>query len=278
MVEDHLRYYDRAVAFLDVLGFKQKLIAFEIEAIESGQDADFDVEEDSTTSFYSAKAEDFIKTFTSAVSLLDESKFRYYLFSDNICITSIAKTTSNDLMELLTVIATLFYEFAIKGFFLRGGIDYGKFIDLDSIAIGVPLANAYEIENKKAVYPRILLSNEFIKQFEYYNSREEAAFKSEYVDSLIKQSCELKFLNVFVQVFKVGDREEFFSTLRHSIETNLLENGNSERIYLKFKWLADQFNNFIDDYTDYLAYIDTSFDPTEEHIEFVNKQIITNGQ
>lgn len=275
MAEERFRYFDRAVAFLDVLGFKQKLYAFENEALEFSKDPNID--EDTTAQFYSIHAEEFIETFTDAVSLLDTSKFRYYLFSDNICITSVAKTTSNDLLELLTVIATLFYKFAIKGYFLRGGIDYGKFIDLDSIAIGVPLANAYEIENSIAVYPRIVLSNEFIRQFEFYNSHEEAAFENEYIELFIKQSCELRYLNVFVEVFKVEDRDHFFSSLKQTIESNLLENSNTEKVFIKFKWLAKQFNTFIIDYIEYLAFFDTNFEPTDEHLQFVNNQTIKHG-
>lgn len=278
-------YNERAVAFLDVLGFKSKLQSFEKEAIEFKDNLENNVENESDSSesfdgirFYSAKANEFINTFNSAISKLNPDNFRYYLFSDNICIN--AKNDSSDnssLIELLLIISELYYEFAQKGYFLRGGIDYGLFIDDSSLALGVPLVNAYNIESLQAVFPRILLSNNFVKQFELYLNADTTVYSSILLESLIKKSCEIYYLNVFNHIFKVDYKEDFFVNYNNEIIKNIIENESSEKVFIKFKWLANEFNTFIESYTSSLAYLDENFEPTDEFISNIKQLKINYG-
>lgn len=288
MIEQHI-YGKRAVAFLDVLGFQNKLKEFENEASQFYDDFSADEDEDDNDNddesiggriFYSQKANDFIDTFNKAISKLDTEKFSYYLFSDNICIT--AKNTGSNgeksLIELLLVISELYFEFVKKGYFLRGGIDYGLFIDKASIALGNPLAVAYKLESSLAVFPRIILSNNFVKQLSYYVTAEIYEIDSILNSSLIKMSCEIQYLNIFNHIFKVDDKEDFFEKYNHYISENLTFNIQTENIFLKYKWLADEFNSFIETYTSSLAFYDQNFEPTEEYIETIKQLKIYYGQ
>ena len=282
-MEHQYRYSHRAVAFLDVLGFQSKLQEFENEAIEYRNNfTNDDVLEDSEEEdaiFYSQKASDFIETFNSAVSKLDQDKFSYYLFSDNICITTKNLNTSNEksLIELLLVISELYFEFAQRGYFLRGGIDYGLFIDKSSIALGIPLATAYKMEITQAVFPRIVLSKNFIKQFEVYPSEGVQEYTSLFTSSLIKNSCEIQYLNVFNHIFKVEDKEHFFEKYSYNITENLTNSQFSENIILKYRWLADEFNSFIETYTSTLAFYDENFEATNEFIKTVKQLKVSYG-
>ncbi|WP_157208911.1 hypothetical protein [Mariniflexile maritimum] len=280
-------YGNRAVAFLDVLGFQNKLKEFENEALQyydnfvsANSDDDTDEDEVGGRVYYSQKATDFIETFNKAISKLDNDKFSYYLFSDNICIT--AKNISNDgeksLVELLLVISELYFEFVQKGYFLRGGIDHGLFIDKASIALGVPLATAYKMESSLAVFPRIILSKDFVKQLSNHIAIDEYEIESILNSSLVKVSCEIQYLNVFNHIFKVEDKEYFFEKYNHYISENLLSSSVSESIFLKYKWLADEFNSFIETYTSTLAFYDENFDPTEEYIESIKQLKVSYGQ
>ena len=281
-MEHQYRYSYRAVAFLDVLGFKSKLKEFEEEAINFRSNiTDGEIEEDLINSpiFYSQKASDFIETFSHAISKLDKGEFSYYLFSDNICITAnnIKRDEEKSLIELLLVISELYFEFVKQGYFLRGGIDYGLFIEKSSIALGVPLANAYNMETVQAVFPRIILSKNFVKQFEVYPSEGVEEFVSIFTSSLIKSSCEIQYLNVFNHIFKVEDKELFFESYSQNILKNLNHNQLNEHIFLKYKWLADEFNSFIDTYTSELAYYDENFEATDNFIEIIKQQKISYG-
>lgn len=277
--EQKYLYQKRAVAFLDVLGFRQKLIQFEQEA-ESNR-IKVPVEGDEVAGKYmSQKANDFINAFKVAISALDQKKYRYYLFSDNICISSIEETTPDDLQDLLLVISKLYFEFARRGYFLRGGVDYGLFIDEKVIAIGNPLAIAYELETKKAVYPRIVLSQKLIDEFQRFDASFKKEFDLFYSDVLIQESCEIKYLNIFLHVFQSDyrqDREEFFSHFHSVLITNLEENKRNEAVYVKYEWLANQFNEFIDLFTEHLAFLDSNFNPEDEtgFLDFVKQQKIS---
>src|SRR5690606_7568090 len=179
-------YSYRAVAFLDVLGFQNKLSEFEDEAIEFHNNFQDD-DEFASPYYYSKKADETLETFNSAISKLDTNKFSYYLFSDNICIT--ANNTyiegESTLNEILLIISELYFEFVQKGYFLRGGIDYGLFIDQASVALGVPLATAYKMESYLAVFPRIILSDSFVNQLQVYLSEDEKKYQSLLAENLI---------------------------------------------------------------------------------------------
>jgi len=163
MPVDEYIYQDRAVAFVDVLGFREKLQEFE-------QDAKTKSTTEGSEYLISEKVNEFINTFKNVTSLLESGNFRYYLFSDNICITVDYVENPNLLVSLLFTISELFYSFAQKGYFLRGGIDVGKFVDEQEIALGIPLANAYLMESKDAVYPRILISAGYTELLKNYQA------------------------------------------------------------------------------------------------------------
>lgn len=282
------KYSHRAVAFLDVLGFQNKLDEFEKEAIEYynasniEEESDFDEDDNELNSpvYYSQKASDFINTFNSAISKLDKEKFSYYLFSDNICITakSSGNNGENSLVELLLIISELYFEFIQKGYFLRGGIDFGLFIDKSSIALGVPLATAYKMESTQAVFPRIVLSKNFIKQLEDYSVDNVEGYSSILTSSLIKVSCDIQYLNVFNHIFKVDDKEYFFERYSFNINENLQNASQKENIFLKYKWLATEFNSFIETYTNTLAFYDENFEPTDQYIQIVKQLKVEYGQ
>jgi hypothetical protein len=267
---DKYIYQNRVVVFLDVLGFQEKLYQFEKEAeILLEQERNNDYENlDKGQLLHSIKANEFINTFLDAISKVDKNKFNYYLFSDNICITVNHDTDNSILIELLMVISDLFYSFAQKGYFLRGGIDYGKFIDQQTIALGVPLITAYKLETNVAVYPRIVISENFKKIFDEYTMSKKHETSSEiFIKSFILTSCEVNYLNVFLKILNTDDKENFFLNIHKSIIDNLEENKQKERIYIKYDWLASEFNKFIKFYTSELAFINEDDDPTDSFIE-----------
>jgi len=238
-------YQDRAVIFLDVLGFQETLKSFEREAVYNAYNFPEKYENP-----ISEKANDFIDTFKSVINLLEEIDFNYYLFSDNICITVDYVENKDFLVEILFMVSELFYHFAQKGYFLRGGIDIGKFIDDNQIAIGMPLANAYVLENKVAVFPRIIISEQYKKTLDQYASDKLIGDGNIHsMKYLINKSCELYYLNVFYGSLTYGDKVEYFGNLKKVIENSLRNNSSKEEVYIKYKWLAEEFNNFLDNYS-----------------------------
>src|SRR5579859_3901531 len=142
------------VAFIDILGFSNMLPVFEQEALENDVIGEDGFHESETLN-------KLVDIFKSAVKLVKNANCKSYQFSDNLCITInfINDGTENPelFVEMLRLISMLMYEFVKEGYFLRGGVDAGWFLDADDIAVGMPLLTAYQLESKKAIYPRVLL-------------------------------------------------------------------------------------------------------------------------
>lgn len=271
-VDQEYIFANRAVAFLDVLGFGAKLSEFDEEARNNLIEDDDEIKR-----YVSPSANRFINTFLKAIELLDSTKYRYYLFSDNICITSIEDTSPTDLEDLLFVIANLYYELAKAGYFIRGGIDYGLFVDEESVAVGMPLANAYMIESKVAVYPRIVLSKNFVDQLASSYTDQEGMDEGNYLRLLLNHSCELTYLNVFMHVFKTDfetDKIQFLHDMNFKITESLDVTKDKETVNHKFKWLAEEFNKFLGSYSNEWVYLDENYEPDDSFINEVKQQRI----
>lgn len=263
-------YQNRAVVFLDVLGFQDKLIEFEIQAERNKADRD--------TEFYvSESVNEFINTFKDVISFLGENNYNHYLFSDNICITIDYMNNRNSLIDILVSINDLFFKFAEKGYFLRGGLDVGKFVDEPDIAIGVPLARAYKLEQDVAMYPRIVLSQNYknlLDELEKDESlSEENIVKKNY---LIKRHCEVFYINTFFNLVHNENKIQLLESIRLSINNNIIQNAQKEKIAVKYEWLAIEYNSFLNDYLNELIFLE-EFTTSDEEIEKLKTLKITQN-
>jgi hypothetical protein len=267
------KYTRQIVVFIDILGFSSMLPAFEREALENDATGEEGYHESRTLN-------KLVEIFNSAVKLVKRANCKAYQFSDNLCITInyINNDTENpDLfVEMLRLVSMLMYEFVKEGYFLRGGIDAGWFLDADDIAVGVPLVVAYRLESEQAVYPRVLLSQKFIGILDEYSQSHElsdtGAFLAEYY---VVKDGELGYLNPFFYITNFEDKEgkiDYLQTYSIIIKEKLEQFKANTRIGPKFSWLATQFNQFIDKYVTSQAYLeldDDQLDYTDSEISFI---------
>lgn len=271
MLHQDYIYQDRIVAFVDVLGYREKLSEFEA-------DATLKVTVEGDEILVSEKVNEFLSTFRSITHTLDERNMRYYLFSDNICITADYVQNPELLIDIPLVIIDLFYEFAIKGYFLRGAIEVGKFIDEDKIALGKPLSLAYMAETTKAVYPRILVSHEYnIQLQEYLTGGENNTHDPAILDQLILHNCEYYFLNPFYLTATAENKVDYLTKIRGQIVLNLEANSKKESLYTKYEWLARQFNRYLDRYTSELIFTEQDAQDEETINQLKLLKIIHDG-
>ncbi len=255
MESESLKYQYRIVAFLDVLGFKNKLYEFEKEALENGNE--------DGKKLVSQKATDFVNVFKEVTNLMDEFDCNYYLFSDNICLTVDPHHNKSLIVEILFTVSNLFRKFSQMGYFLRGGIDYGLMLDEKSIAMGVPLANAYIMESEKAIFPRVIMSERFIQFIDDKSFDEHFQFN---ILNFIKKSCEINYVNLFYSVIKTDDKVSFFEQYKQVIEDHLSISKGKENIFIKYKWIAKEYNEFLNNYIENIEYFEQDFEFTEEEI------------
>jgi hypothetical protein len=168
---------NRTVAFIDILGFKQKIDKQPAKNLgEKYKKAIRYALEKYPISFNSSKEPSF---FTN-ISTGDEYCISY-IFSDSIILASFDDTEINT-CKLLIFTYRLMRTMIVQGFLVRGGISYGDmYIDLeDSVFVGKALTQAYELEMKQEwigvtihenvvkAFPNIF--NGSIKYGEYLNS------------------------------------------------------------------------------------------------------------
>jgi hypothetical protein len=268
------KYTRQIVVFMDILGFSNMLPDFEHEALENdtiGQDGYHEA----------TSVNHLLKIFNDAVKLVKNANCRAYQFSDNLCITInyVVNDTENPelFVEIPRLISLLMFEFVKAGYFLRGGVDAGWFLDADDIAIGVPLVNAYRLESQQAIFPRILFSENFIGQLRQYGQTDRLSDNGAFLAAhYIAREAELGYLNSFFHITNFDDKEgkiDYLRTYSKAIGNNLGRFKGDSRIEPKYAWLAGELNQFIDRYLDDHAYLeidDDQLDYSNEDISLIN--------
>lgn len=140
-----------------------------------------------------------IKTIEEVIR--DNNKYsypvQYHIFSDNVIIFSPLYTnnTENEILlsqyikDISTLQRNLMGQHSI---FIRGCITIGNLYYNGNFVYGSGLINAYQLENNKAIYPRIILDNKCIEMCSHKKSFANITFTS---DFLVKEDEDTFFLN-----------------------------------------------------------------------------------
>ncbi len=235
-----VHYETRYVAFLDILGFKNLV----------GQ---------------STKNQDILNIINKALNYTYEIQHDNYhgilsqvefgkqvtTFSDSIVISYSTSTPGGGfhiLMDLIYICNDLLYN----GILVRGGVTVGQLIHDEQKCFGPAMIEAYYMESKKAVYPRILI-NKSVLDFDLENPgpANTVEQETEYLLSLIKavpDDGNLFILDYLKQKNELGDLfpyTEFIFNTRDFIIENLSKFKDNERLYEKYEWLKCYYNETI---------------------------------
>lgn len=243
------KYTKQIVVFLDILGFSSMLPGFEREALDNSIHED-DVYHESRS------LNRLLEIFQQSIRWIRERSCNHYLFSDNICITIdyvVEESEQSGLfLEIMQLVNLLNYEFMKEGYFIRGGIDAGWFLDSREMAAGMPLLEAYRLESKVAVHPRVVVSDGFLRLLTAL--RVSGAFSQDnenVLDKILIEEEGISYVNglLYIQSFEdSAGKAEFLTLYREKIKTALIMFSDDERIGPKYKWSADRFNLFLEDY------------------------------
>lgn len=123
------KYEQRAVLFLDILGFKRLI---------------------------DQKREDLVEEALSVTSAQYQSNYEISAFSDNMAV-SMKFERGYELLELIHFASYLTWLLLHKGVLSRGGIAVGELSHQNGVIYGPALVTAYQLESQAATYPRIVL-------------------------------------------------------------------------------------------------------------------------
>ena len=173
-----IKYSKQLVLFIDVLGTKNNCDEQLLRTFHQAyKNAIYDVSFDN--------------------SFQNNDNLKIAIFSDNVAIVDNCenydlKEKQNVLHNMILFAITFQNDLLREGYLTRGGIAYGDcFID-NVMIMGQALIDAYMLESKLALYPRIIVSESLIKDFKFleYHERYLSKDKDEkyFVDYLLYTS------------------------------------------------------------------------------------------
>lgn len=199
------------VAFIDLLGFSS-MVSHDCEKPEGEQK-------------YISKLFDIHKK-TKEIST-DLPGMSLTQFSDSV-VLSVPYSVDN-FNSICQIISEFQYDLLCSGILCRGGVSYGKHFSTEDFLFSHGLIDAYNIESKLAINPRVVISKALI-ELVFGNISQ--------VDSelLIKESDGLFFLGYL----NGHSADENKNSLEQVLPDQLSENPS---IRAKQIWLIDYFNN-----------------------------------
>lgn len=131
------------VSLIDVLGYRNKIAQDRSEGTEVFKEK--------------------LQSSLSALSTINETEMSYQAISDTIIFSALGTTSFPDFLRMNGAIQKSFLE---NGLFIRGGIAYAPHFRSGSVTYSHALPVAHEIEQKQAIYPRIVLDKNLIEMMQ----------------------------------------------------------------------------------------------------------------
>ncbi len=213
-----VKYEQRIVAFVDVLGFSNLVYS-------------------KTTDLISKYFTFVVEDFQNAVA---KHGFQFLIISDSIVLST------PDTKENLKTIVVILYRLQQKlleeeGILIRGGISHGELhLDRDSnIIVGQGLINAYKLESD-ASYPRVILDRSFIPK--YYTGTADLVTDLHWVrhEPLSPYPADFVFLDYGKGIgFSIQKRK--FDQIIKTLREHYYKNEHIE----KYEWLKVYLNDSV---------------------------------
>jgi hypothetical protein len=229
-----MNYEDRVVCFLDILGFGGH-IACSIQ--QDGSDANEKIRE---LSDVFANIREILEIDRPAVRRDKEVT----QFSDSIVISFPAYTESGvffALQDILWVQISL----AQKGYLCRGGVTRGRLIHTPTVLFGPAMVEAYTLESKSALYPRVILDAEIINTGVAAHALHHLPIHEEQsILSLLKRDLDGMYYINYITGAQVElddpelDYPGYLHQLRKLISEGILAKDPS--VAIKYKWLREK--------------------------------------
>ena len=150
------------------------------------------------------------------------------IFSDNLLLaiqTDDDKTRTENIEKIISVVNNIVQEVsAYYGYLMRGAITEGDFFHNDIIVYGKALVEAVEMEEKYAIYPRVIVKEEIAKLLPqyFYPCADGWHILNNYIFDI--NFCLENFKRTFLQQLK--------------------DNKQDKKVLQKIMWAITNFNNF----------------------------------
>lgn len=268
-----MKYENRVVAFIDILGFKSLL---DDTTTKDGGD-----NEDNINKL--VKAYETIKDIWEDDeiygSLSKPTSRKVSIFSDSI-VVSFEVGEESQVFSTLLDIKHLIMRLVYRKILCRGAVAIGKFIHTNDFLFGPALVEAYTLESKAAMYPRIILDRDVIdvaarNKLSLHSSDDER----KHVESLLEQDSDgMYYIDYFFKArTELDDPEydfpEYIEILGDIIRKGLMGSSHHGKadLRVKYSWMRERYNRMVEIVTDKKSISDLSSSDLPEVAEFYKK-------
>ena len=186
----------------------------------------------------------------------DYAKFEMKTFTDNVVVGFPIRKPKWDygepeLGDLLWLISRLQMSLAIEGFFVRGGIAYGKCYMDDHIVFGTAFVEAVQLDKSNGA-PRIVFSKSARKAMkEHIKCYSGLVYQTPHYHELLKDADGEYFVNYLAEsLIAFPDGPIFFDLIdahKREVEKGLTEYRGKTDVFAKYEWAARYHNFFCED-------------------------------
>lgn len=235
-------YENRLVAFIDILGFSKLILRSENEpAMVSWMVNILDAIKSN---------EGLKKLFGKELDL----QLEFTAFSDCFVLsTRVPEDPVNTALYQISLTCSLMLR---AGLFVRGAIVEGALFHKENIVFGPGLINAYNKEQKEAVYPRITVTSELVERYNTeINVPELDQVANKWTKTLIRQDTDKTFyLDTLFSVpysLENADEKEHLEMAKIQIKKQIAANQNNPQILKKYDWFKEYFNEIVREHPEY---------------------------
>jgi len=257
MKKQKVKYEQRLVAFIDILGFKEivkqsendqskiELIYSVLNYLKNWETSEVwdlkrvEIEEDTQ---YKGVENFDIREKTNSTS-----------FSDSIVVSVKVDNNVNEMAS--TLIVNLAYIGAIlleQGILFRGGLTIGNLVHNENGTVfGQGLIDAYKLESSSAKYPRIILSDKLLKELNYPLKTKRNRYPYHQYIHRFDDGCvgfhQMQYYQV-MQSWKeltIDNLTTSLDKVRKTIIKGLDNSFEKPEVFAKYKWLKKQYHKLI---------------------------------
>lgn len=234
------KYKKRIVLYLDILGFQNKVN----ESINNQKV--FDSIHKALSNIYSDK-------FKNDNGPLKGTEYgtQISVFSDNI-VYSEPYENKGSWFGFILSIYWLINEILWDGFLTRGAIVIGDLYHDEKIVFGPALNEAYRLESKVAIYPRVIFTKNTIEEGLKTSLYGDVNEDIKYLKQIVSEDEDgLFFINNLSKKHDFDDEETYIDLLFRA--KKIIEEGLTNqdiKIKAKYEWLKRQYNALYDENID----------------------------
>lgn len=157
------------------------------------------------------------------------------IFSDNIIVAMprMGESGHGAFCAVVMMSAIIQVQFLKRGLLTRGGIASGNFFADEVMVWGMALVKAYDLESNVAIYPRVVVDPELIKELGL--TKENCEFRSK---EWIVQDEDSLFVVDYINKY-LENRDFFAIRMLDVIEQKIVQHSGNIKICQKWLWLMN---------------------------------------